>query len=157
MRGRRPKASPHRRTTPIHRGLGPTTGWREGGPLCPFRWALFRRSPTRWADKDRDRPTARPGDNRLSARERHPSRPCPEGTFFDSPGFVRSTTLGSGSVQRISPEGASLIGVSRESVERILACFGGGHRSLPRRFQPHPATSEPPWGSTANLGDPYPG
>ena len=38
----------------------------------------------------------------------HPAKPCPEGTFLDSPGFVRSTTLGCVAIIHFSPERAGL-------------------------------------------------
>ena len=41
-------------------------------------------------------------------REHHPAKPCPEGTFLDSPGFVRSTTLGCVAIIHFSPERAGL-------------------------------------------------
>ena len=94
------------------------------------------------------RPTTLPGDNRLSSRERHPSRPCPEGTFLDSPGFVRSTTLGCGPVRIISPEGAGLIIVPGENVGENRPVSGVRGQML-RLFQSHPASSEPRWGSGA--------
>ena len=103
-----------------------------------------------------DRLTALPGDNRLSSRERHPSRPCPEGTFLDSPGFVRSTTLGCGPVQKISPEGAGLIGVLRETVGRIVTCFGGA-RSNATAVPSAPCVKRTPLGFRCLLDVPYPG
>jgi hypothetical protein len=104
----------------------PSTGWRGGGPLCPLRWTWIKRKRIVGQPGIMDRPRDRPGENRLSASERHASRPCPEGTFLDSPGFERSSTLGCVPVQTISPEGAGLNGVSGETVGRMLACFGGG-------------------------------
>ena len=41
-------------------------------------------------------------------QEHHPAKPCPEGTFLDSPGFVRSTTLGCEAIIHFSPERAGL-------------------------------------------------
>jgi len=41
-------------------------------------------------------------------QEHHPAKPCPEGTFLDSPGFVRSTTLGCVAIIHFSPERAGL-------------------------------------------------
>ena len=102
-----------------------------------------------------DRPTALPGDNRLSSRERHPSRPCPEGTFLDSPGFVRSTTLGCGPVQKISPEGAGLIGVLRETVGRIVTCFGSS-RSNATAVPIAPCVKRTPLGFNGHNGCPPP-
>ena len=204
MRARKSSASPNRRSTTIHRGQGPSTGWRGGGPLCPLRWVLLRRSPTQWAAKNpesempnrppstrraerirkkrgggadlcvrsagyssarprpngqpkiMDRPTTLPGDNRLSSRERHPSRPCPEGTFLDSPGFVRSTTLGCGPVQKISPEGAGLIGVLRETVGRIVTCFGSA-RSNATAVPNALCVKRTPLGFRCLLDVPHPG
>ena len=45
-------------------------------------------------------------------QEHHPAKPCPEGTFLDSPGFVRSTTLGCVAIMHFSPEGAGLTGAA---------------------------------------------
>ena len=41
-------------------------------------------------------------------QENHPAKPCPEGAFLDSPGFVRSTTLGCEAIIHFSPERAGL-------------------------------------------------
>jgi hypothetical protein len=60
-----------------------------------------------------------------SFHEQHPSKPCPEGTFFHSPGFVRSTTLGTGQTDRISPEGAGLTGAGRRNRRRNSIGFAG--------------------------------
>ena len=35
--------------------LGPVTGWRGGGPLCPLRWGFVGRPSTRRAETDLDR------------------------------------------------------------------------------------------------------
>ena len=45
-------------------------------------------------------------------QEHHPAKPCPEGTFLDSPGFVRSTTLGCVAIMHFSPERAGLTGAA---------------------------------------------
>ena len=56
--------------------------------------------PPRFPSPTTDRPP--------SSRTRHGSQPCPEGTFFHSPGFVRSTTLGC----EDNPIGSSLKGMA---------------------------------------------
>jgi len=117
-----PAASPTKDTHPQgpeHRVAGARTS--VSAPLD-----LDQTKTNRWAARNHGSPRDRPGENRLSASERHASRPCPEGTFLDSPGFERSSTLGCVPVQTISPEGAGLIRVLRETVGRMLACFGGG-------------------------------
>ena len=102
-----------------------------------------------------DRPTTLPGDNRLSSRERHPSRPCPEGTFLDSPGFVRSTTLGCGPVQKISPEGAGLIIVPGENVGENRPVSGVRGPML-RLVQAHPDVKRTPLGFNDHFECPLP-
>jgi len=64
---------------------------------APGRWAFVRKHPIRCAEKSPWIGQETPLDSSRippSSHERHPSKPCPEGTFFHSPGFVRSTTLG---------------------------------------------------------------
>ena len=64
---------------------------------APGRWAFVRKHPIRCADKSPWIGQETPLDSSRippSSLERHPSKPCPEGTFFHCPGFVRSTTLG---------------------------------------------------------------
>jgi len=80
-------------------------GLRPRGPLCPLRWIWIGRESSRWAAK-------RPASETpcVPHREHHPAKPCPEGTFLDSPGFVRSTTLGCVAIIHFSPEGAGLTG-----------------------------------------------
>ena len=48
--------------------LGPETGWRGGGPLCPLRWALFRGSPTQWAARNH----GSANNLRWALNQRHP-------------------------------------------------------------------------------------
>jgi len=52
---------------------GPNTRWRGGGPLCPLRWALLRRSPTRWAAEDHGSANNPP----LGTQPKTPSRKGP--------------------------------------------------------------------------------
>ena len=78
---------PRRRRTSVSAPLG----------LDRQRIELFD-SPKTWIGKPRCVPH----------REHHPAKPCPEGTFLDSPGFVRSTTLGCEAIIHLSPEGAGL-------------------------------------------------
>ena len=64
---------------------------------APGRWAFVRKHPIRCADKSPWIGQETPLDSSHippSFHEQHPSKPCPEGTFFHCPGFVRSTTLG---------------------------------------------------------------
>jgi hypothetical protein len=68
------------------------------------------------APLDLDRKTIVPPGNQktwignpcVPNQEHHPAKPCPEGTFLDSPGFVRSTTLGCEAIIHFSPERAGL-------------------------------------------------
>ena len=93
---------------------------------APGRWAFVRKHPIRCADKSPWIGQETPLDSSHippSSHEQHPSQPCPEGTFFHSPGFVRSTTLGYGPVTIISPEGAGLTGPGRGIAGGIRSGF----------------------------------
>ena len=48
------------------------------------------------------------GNPMCAPPKNHPAKPFPEGTFLDSPGFVRSTTLGCVAIIHFSPERAGL-------------------------------------------------
>ena len=88
-------------------------------------------------------------------REHHPAKPCPEGTFLDSPGFVRSTTLGCVAIIYFSPERAGFTeaagmnrGLKSTSIVRVRSPTIG----------PVPATaacSEPLQGSGVSMGVPH--
>jgi hypothetical protein len=88
-------------------------------------------------------------------REHHPAKPCPEGTFLDSPGFVRSTTLGCEAIIYFSPERAGLTdaagmnrGLKSTSIVRVRNPTIG----------PVPATaasSEPLQGSGVSMDVPH--
>ena len=88
-------------------------------------------------------------------QEHHPAKPCPEGTFLDSPGFVRSTTLGCVAIIHFSPERAGLTeaagmnrGLTSTSIVRVRSPTIG----------PVPATaasSEPLQGSGVSMDVPH--
>jgi hypothetical protein len=106
------------------------------GPPCPLRWASNQRQPLDWTRQQRrgreslrasrsagrgcsntvpmgreQTRTGQPPDRFMSHAIPHQQRPserCPEGTFFQSPGFVRSTTLGC----EDNPIGSSLKGMA---------------------------------------------
>jgi hypothetical protein len=79
--------------------LGPVTGWRGGGPLCPLRWAFVGRPRTDGQRTTWDRLS--PPSFRCQAIVRgssacvieHPPRPCPEGAFAVA---TRSLPIGAG-------------------------------------------------------------
>jgi hypothetical protein len=102
-------APEHRRENTALLNQRNSAGGLAGSPSCRGR-------PKTWIGKPDVRPT----------EKNHPAKSCPEGTFFDSPGFVRSTTLGHKSKAHFSPEGAGLIGARREYSrgEFHLSCTG---------------------------------
>jgi hypothetical protein len=129
---------------------GPAPGWRGGAPLYPLRWIRIGRESSRWAAK-------RPASETpcVPHREHHPAKSCPEGTFLDSPGFVRSTTLGYEAISHFSPERAGLTeaagmnrGLKSTSIVRVRSPTIG----------PVPATaasSEPLQGSGVSTDVPH--
>ena len=103
--------------------LGSQETW-IGNPCVPHREHPSKGASTRVAggrtsvsaplglDRKRDVP---PGSQKtwiekpcVPNQEHHLAKPCPEGTFLDSPGFVRSTTLGCVAIIHFSPERAGL-------------------------------------------------
>ncbi len=103
--------------------LGSQETW-IGNPCVPHREHPSKGASTRVAggrtsvsaplglDRERDVPPGsqktRIGNPCVPHREHQPAKPCPEGTFLDSPGFVRSTTLGCEAIIHFSPERAGL-------------------------------------------------
>jgi hypothetical protein len=82
---------------------GPTTGWRGGrtSVSAPLGWDRQRIVPL-------GSQKTRIGNPCVPHQEHHPAKLCPEGTFLDSPGFVRSITLGCEAIIHFSPERAGL-------------------------------------------------
>jgi hypothetical protein len=88
-------------------------------------------------------------------QEHQPAKPCPEGTFLDSPGFVRSTTLGCEAIIHFSPERAGLTeaagmnrGLKSTSIVRVRSPTIGPVRATA-------ASSEPLQGSGVSMDVPH--
>ncbi len=85
----------------------------------------------------------------------HPAKPCPEGTFLDSPGFVRSTTLGCVAIIHFSPEGAGFTGAFRKGPRGNSTGFACVCRSMMWLVQATAASSEPLQGSGVSMDVPH--
>ena len=88
-------------------------------------------------------------------RAHHPAKPCPEGTFLDSPGFVRSTTLGCEAIIHFSPEGAGFTGAFRKGPRGNSTGFACVCRSMMWPVRATAASSEPLQGSGVSMDVPH--
>jgi hypothetical protein len=92
-----------------HRSHGPSNSIAGARTSVSARWAFVERPAPRWAqNKSGSAHTRNRFMSHAIPHQQRPSERCPEGTFFHSPGVVRSTTLGC----EDNPIGSSLKGMA---------------------------------------------